>query len=279
MQYGCNKVVIFNIQWEQAPKYTTTKTLNSRDGFLKRRKRPRRKLWVYQIQLESDYEELYPDSSMKMYSELPQFSEKVLSYARKQKDKDIQQRIKEIDEEESADVKNLKCLFLLPFLLGMRTIKRKKGQKCWRPSKIEVSEGFVIHLKSISELKTIVEAKVNKLDKFGLTLQPTPVLIGEEISTIRDSYVYVSGHLYQVSTPIKAIDICFKVIHAVHALYPYESETVWLLLQKCLYGIISEWDKNFISVNLLMQDLGYNKWIYNHIYVIFDRFVYLLIFF
>ncbi|KAB0805099.1 hypothetical protein PPYR_02069 [Photinus pyralis] len=113
----------------------------------------------FNLQLESDYEELYPDSSMKMYSELPQFSEKVLSYARKQKDKDIQQRIKEIDEEESADVKNLKCLFLLPFLLGMRTIKRKKGQKCWRPSKIEVSEGFVIHLKVIHFFNLRTEQK------------------------------------------------------------------------------------------------------------------------
>ncbi|CAH0559722.1 unnamed protein product [Brassicogethes aeneus] len=97
-------------------------------------------------ELESDFDQLYPDASMKMFSEWPGFCEKLLMHAQKRKD-NILSKISGLDDENmTQEVRTTRILFLLPYLLSTHTLKRKRSQ-CWRPSKIEVEEGFIIHIK------------------------------------------------------------------------------------------------------------------------------------
>lgn len=64
--------------------------------------------------------------------------------------------------------------------------------------------------------------------------------------------------MYEVSTPLKAVDVCFKIIHAVHALYSIEAEQIWLILQKAVYNIDTCWDKNYVAVNNIVSQLNHS---------------------
>ncbi|CAH0562894.1 unnamed protein product [Brassicogethes aeneus] len=81
------------------------------------------------------------------------------------------------------EVRTTRILFILSHLLSTNTLKRKRSQ-CWRPSKTEVEEGFIIHIKITGELNDVLESKVQKLKSFGLSLQPTPVIVGPSLDEI-----------------------------------------------------------------------------------------------
>ncbi|KAF5275989.1 hypothetical protein FQA39_LY00785 [Lamprigera yunnana] len=81
-----------------------------------------------------------------------------------------------------------------------------------------------------SDIKCILSEKINKLKGFGLTLQPTPIIVGHYLTHITALYVVLDQHLFQVPTILEAIDVCFKIIHTLHACYPVEAEPVWLLI-------------------------------------------------
>lgn len=59
--------------------------------------------------------------------------------------------------------------------------------------------------------------------------------------------------LYKIGNPLRAIDVCFKIIHATHSKYSLVTETLWLFLQKAIYNINTDWDRNFVSVNNLLS--------------------------
>lgn len=105
------------------------------------------------------------------------------------------------------------------------------------------------------QIKEKIEERKKKLLGFGLTLQPTPILVGSTLDEITNCYVLVDDHMYEVPTPLKAVDLCFKIIHSQHLLYSREAEQVWMLIQIGLYGINTEWDKNFTAVNTLLSCL------------------------
>jgi len=48
----------------------------------------------------------------------------------------------------------LAAFLILPFLLSPITAKRKKGKAAWRPSKLEMKDGFIPTLNLIPNFKT-----------------------------------------------------------------------------------------------------------------------------
>lgn len=68
-----------------------------------------------------------------------------------------------------------------------------------------------------------------------------------------ECYVYVDNQFYPVSTPLRAVDITFKIIHILNALYPTEAEQIWLLLHKAVYKLDTAWDKQFTCVMSLLS--------------------------
>lgn len=55
---------------------------------------------------------------------------------------------------------------------------------------------------------------------------------------------------------MKAVELCFKVFHALNANYPYEAEAAWSFIQKSIFNIKTKFDKNFTSVNSLISDIA-----------------------
>jgi len=70
------------------------------------------------------------------------------------------------------------------------------------------------------------------------------------------AYVVVDSATSKVSSPLKAVNICFKVFHVFNASYPAESHT-WLLLQKAVYTLLTKWDVKSYSVSAVIADLKY----------------------
>lgn len=85
-------------------------------------------------------------------------------------------------------------------------------------------------------------------------LQPIPVIIGKNEANITESYVYIDNFPYKVESPLRAVDVCFKTYHALHASYPFQSRQPWLFLQQAIYKFKTEWDEHVPSVATLVNE-------------------------
>jgi len=86
-------------------------------------------------------------------------------------------------------------------------------------------------------------------------MQPLVIIVGS-IQLPTAAYVVVDSATWKVSSPLKAVDICFKAFHVFHASYPAESHA-WLLLQKAVYKLLTKWDVKSSSVSAVIADLRY----------------------
>jgi len=99
-----------------------------------------------------------------------------------------------------------------------------------------------------------LQRRRDKLFLFGLHMQPTVVVIGD-LTNVSAAYVVVDKTTWKIFTAFKAVDICFKCFHVLHASYPSES-LVWLLLQKLVYNIHTKWDTKSATVATVLGDLN-----------------------
>lgn len=156
----------------------------------------------------------------------------------------------------SEEASHLAALLILPFLLSPITAKRKKGKAAWRPSKLEMKDGFITHIKSHTELQDTVSRRKDKYSKLGVTLQPLIIIVGPNCNEISQYFILVDDTYYVMNSILTALDCCFKIIHALNLQYPYESLPVWMFIQKGFYEIETLWDTEYVCVNSLLSDLS-----------------------
>jgi len=142
----------------------------------------------------------------------------------------------------SEEASYLAAFLILPFLVSPITKKRKKGNVAWRPSKLEMKDGFITHIKSHTELQDTVSRRKEKYSKLGVTLQPLIIIVGPNCNEISQYFILVDDTYYVLNSILTAVDCCFKIIHALNLQYPYESLPVWTLIQKGFYQIETLWD-------------------------------------
>jgi hypothetical protein len=80
-----------------------------------------------------------------------------------------------------------------------------------------------------NQMEEVVSRRRERLFSLGERMQPMVVVVGE-LGAISSAYVVLDDARWQVQTALKAVDICFKAFHVLHAQYPVESN-VWMLLQ------------------------------------------------
>lgn len=81
----------------------------------------------------------------------------------------------------------------------------------------------------------------NELLKKGETLQLFILRVGEK-HNLTNIYVCVDDTRFAIESPLKAVDICLKIYHALHAHYPTQCINVWNFLQRYVYKIFSKFD-------------------------------------
>ena len=110
-------------------------------------------------------------------------------------------------------------------------------------------------LQTTDDVKTEIEAIEKKASENHIRVQPYAIVVEKDLSEITESYVWYDGIQHKVNSPRDAVDVTFKVIHALHADYPKQSECHWLLLQKGIYKIRTPWDKENYEVDILIEKL------------------------
>ncbi|XP_050055071.1 uncharacterized protein LOC126549573 [Aphis gossypii] len=214
----------------------------------------------YKLLLE-DFNFLYPEKTQTLFENIPIYKDRILEHAKSistnLRDPTLKSLLNEyLDQAQEDEESSLVAVFLvLPFLFSPVTIKKKKGKGNWRPSKSEMRDGFILHLRSHAELQESITRRKQKYEQLAFTLQPLIIIIGPTISDIAQYFILVDDTYYLVNSIITAVDCCFKIIHALHAEYPVESKPVWYFIQKGCYKLKTSWDTEYVTVNSLISDL------------------------
>jgi len=61
---------------------------------------------------------------------------------------------------------------------------------------------------------------------------------------------------FEVNTALKAIDVCFKIFHALHTQYPPECAQIWQFIQRAAYEMPRnhQYDPHYSSVESLLNE-------------------------
>lgn len=89
--------------------------------------------------------------------------------------------------------------------------------------------------------------------EIGLTVQPYIIGVGNTLEDVRSFYVVVDKLRYRFDSPLKALDICFKIFLTWNLKYPVESQQVWLFLQYSIYALKTDGDIVKPHVNKILQ--------------------------
>lgn len=97
------------------------------------------------------------------------------------------------------------------------------------------------------------EDTIKRCKELNLTLQPYIIIVGSSLAAIDTSYVCIDDVLYDTTSTVEAIDVCFKAFHVLQLYYPAASEHLWFLLQKCVYKFATKWDKIIPSIEHIIK--------------------------
>ncbi|XP_067203610.1 uncharacterized protein [Linepithema humile] len=203
--------------------------------------------------LELDFERKYTDKFMKLFVNWRKLSDFLFGK--------ISAKLKDFcNDEVSDDLKTLQVLNNLSYLFApINARKQTKQIKEWRPSKAEVQESFVLHVKIIGDLEVQLRAREAKLIQYGCTFQPLVAIIGPELACIEQSFVVLGvKKYYEVDTPLKAVDICFKIFHVLHIQYSPECAQLWQFLQRAAYEMPRncQYDPHYSGVEALLREFS-----------------------
>ncbi|KAE9528518.1 hypothetical protein AGLY_012089 [Aphis glycines] len=84
-------------------------------------------------------------------------------------------------------------------------------KKNWRPSKLEIRQGFIHYINDISQLHEIDDAKWTKNKLLKLTVQPYMVFVGPELRTqdrleVSSFYVVINYNFFKLESALKACE-------------------------------------------------------------------------
>ncbi|XP_077266636.1 uncharacterized protein LOC143899832 isoform X1 [Temnothorax americanus] len=185
--------------------------------------------------LELDFLQLYPQSDINLTSKWTKFVQKVLEFSPSE--------IDSLADESPVTILHKFAKLFEPVVLNARIGKFKT-----RPTRAEIAEGLVLHVKVIDDLMPAINRMRSKAEQLKTTLQPLAAVVGLTPQNITASYVAIDDILYKLDSPLRAVDVCFKCIHALHAQYPVQSERPWLVLQQIIYDIYTPWDAQIPAV-------------------------------
>lgn len=123
---------------------------------------------------------------------------------------------------------------------------------------MEMRDGFITHVLSNSQEQETITRRRDKLVGLGQTLQPFILIVCPSLNDISSYFVVLDNTFYRLNSIISSVDCCFKIIIALNAEYPLESEAIWYFIQKGLFKLQTPLDKNFTAVNAFLSDIGIN---------------------
>ncbi|KAJ1528938.1 hypothetical protein ONE63_007307 [Megalurothrips usitatus] len=199
---------------------------------------------------ETDFAHLYPHHTLRIYSEFDDFSTRALKALNsiEKKPNALENNLEILEDGDLSDeAKHLVVLLSLCYLDNVVTVTRTKRDNkvlSWRPPQPEIQEGFITHVETPGRADSFISKRYEKFASWGLPVQPFVVVCGPSVEEIDDCFVVLSKTVKfnGIQSVRRALDICFKIIHAVNAEYSCESYRLWMLIQKRLYKLDTKAD-------------------------------------
>ncbi|XP_024877873.1 uncharacterized protein LOC112458459 isoform X2 [Temnothorax curvispinosus] len=153
------------------------------------------------------------------------------------------------------DAKVVIQVLLLSHLIPPKGRIRIKKEH-FKPSISECKNSMIVHAKIPGDINRIQEEKVKRAQQLGLTVQPYIIVVGLTLADVNGFYVCIDKVLYEVTTALKAVDLCFKIFHVFDVNYSPESEHIWYILQLCLYKFSTKYDKQISYVMPIIKNFN-----------------------
>ncbi|KAL4710059.1 hypothetical protein ACJJTC_016461 [Scirpophaga incertulas] len=211
--------------------------------------------------LFNDFEHMYPGKGGHLFSKILLKKEDILEYARiklkSTRNKYLNNTLRELlglVDDTIAETSTNIALMVLPLVINVSPTRKLK-KSTWKPSRAEISQGFIVQAASEGEVTTTILEKTEKFKKHGCTVQPYVIFVGSSPVEIKKSYVVINNTLYTFQKLITAVDCAFKIIQATGAYYPEESQDIWTAIQIGIYGITTPFDRKTQAVNVILADL------------------------
>lgn len=115
---------------------------------------------------------------------------------------------------------------------------------------------FIFSLQTGADIEEVHRQKIDRLYEMGLTVQPYIIGVGNDLTDVRNFYIMVDKIRYRFDSPLKALDICFKIFMTWYVNYPVESQQVWLFIQYAIYQLKTDRDIIKPHVNKIMQRIN-----------------------
>ncbi|KAL6419292.1 hypothetical protein ACFW04_013932 [Cataglyphis niger] len=174
------------------------------------------------------------------------------------KDRVYGEQLAQINENISEEERNIRLLKLLPALY-IPTIRIHKDMRNIKPTITESLNSFILSVNNSADLEHNIERQRNRAIALNLTLQPFIIFVGHDDNSINAYYVCIDKILYKIESALKAIDVCYKCFFVLHICYPKECQQVWLLIQKCLYKMTTEYDADVINPKVVSIEKKFCK--------------------
>ncbi|CAD6236731.1 GSCOCG00012475001-RA-CDS [Cotesia congregata] len=139
--------------------------------------------------------------------------------------------------EETINLKFVIELLMLPYLVPPKGRNSKKIKH----SKKEASNTIVLFVENPGDIETEIEKQRTRAYNKHDTVQPY-VLIQGNMTEHNQVLLVVDEIKYQFTSAITACDCLFKCYHVFGAQYPKDSNHIYLLIQRCLFKIKTQYD-------------------------------------
>lgn len=159
-----------------------------------------------------------------------------------------------------TDSRNVVVFALLSSMIipTSKTVEIDKVTKIKRITKTSIADArksFMRLVPTTNDLYVQIQSEIDNCYSMKTTLQPLICIVGDDYITAKQFFVYYFNTYYKLPNIVKAVDVCFKIIHVFNLKYPMESVLVWTFIQKCLYSIDTENDVKSSSLLSAISDL------------------------
>ncbi|KYN00656.1 hypothetical protein ALC62_08565, partial [Cyphomyrmex costatus] len=176
-----------------------------------------------------------------------------------QKDDQLQLLMETLqDTNINEDSKVAVQISILPHLLPPKKMTRRKN-KFWKPSIWNAKDSIIKHAVIPGDITRLREENIRKCKELKLTIQPYIIVVGPTLHEITTCYLCIDDTIYNISSTLEAVDICFKTFHVLQLQYPTASEHLWLVIQKCIYKFTTKWNTIIPSTEYIIKTLNENN--------------------
>lgn len=98
-------------------------------------------------------------------------------------------------------------------------------------------------LQTNAKLETFIINRFEKFEKWKLPVAPFCVAVGTSVDDVSRFFVVLDKTIrFDFNNAQRALDVCFKILHASFARYSDEAHRLWMLVQLELYHLKTKYD-------------------------------------